>query len=114
LAVPNQTSSFAGGYWLTGKCQRPRIVFQLSGARSGASPSSVRIAKKYCLSSFRDLQTKYPKLLGGYTPIIRRADLGAKGIYYRTMIGPFTSADQATELCSNLTAAGVRCLVQKN
>jgi cell division septation protein DedD len=64
-------------------------------------------------SSFRDLQTKYSKLLGGYTPIIRRADLGAKGIYYRTMVGPFASADQATELCSNLKAAGVRCLVQK-
>ena len=65
-------------------------------------------------SSFRVLQTKYPKLLGGYTPIIRRADLGAKGIYYRTMVGPFASADQARELCSNLKATGVRCLVQKN
>ncbi len=65
-------------------------------------------------SSFRDLQTKYPKLLGGYTPIIRRADLGAKGIYYRAMVGSFASADQATQLCSNLKAAGVRCLVQKN
>jgi hypothetical protein len=64
-------------------------------------------------SSFRDLQTKYPKLLGGYTPIIRRADLSVKGIYYRTMVGPFASADQATELCSNLKATGVRCLVQK-
>jgi hypothetical protein len=65
-------------------------------------------------SSFRDLQAKYPKLLSGYTPIIRRADLGAKGIYYRTMVGSFASADQATQLCSNLKAAGVRCLVQKN
>jgi SPOR domain len=65
-------------------------------------------------SSFRDLQTKYPKLLGGYAPIIRRADLGAKGIYYRAMVGPFASADQARELCSNLKATGVRCLVQKN
>jgi hypothetical protein len=55
-----------------------------------------------------------PKFLGGYTPIIRRADLGAQGIYYRTMIGPLALADQATELCSKLKAAGVRCLVQKN
>jgi hypothetical protein len=65
-------------------------------------------------SSFRDLQAKYPDLLGGRTPIIRRADLGAKGIFFRTMVGPFTSADQATELCSNLKAAGGSCLVQKN
>ena len=65
-------------------------------------------------SSFRDLQAKYPDLLGGRTPIIRRADLGAKGIFFRAMVGPFTSADQATELCSNLKAAGGNCLVQKN
>jgi hypothetical protein len=65
-------------------------------------------------SSFRDLQAKYPDLLGGRTPIIRRADLGAKGIFFRAMVGPFTSADQATELCSNLKAAGGSCLVQKN
>jgi hypothetical protein len=65
-------------------------------------------------SSFRDLQAKYPNQLGGHTPIIRRVDLGAKGIFFRAMVGPFASADQATELCSNLKAAGGSCLVQKN
>jgi SPOR domain len=65
-------------------------------------------------SSFRDLQAKYPNQLGGRAPIIRRADLGAKGIFFRAMVGPFTSADEAIELCSNLKAAGGSCLVQKN
>jgi SPOR domain len=65
-------------------------------------------------SSFRALQAKYPNLLGGREPIIRRADLGAKGIYYRAMVGPFDSADQATDLCTNLKASGGSCLVQKN
>ena len=65
-------------------------------------------------SSFRALQAKYPNLLGGREPIIRRADLGAKGIYYRAMVGPFDSANQATDLCTNLKAAGGSCLVQKN
>jgi len=71
-------------------------------------------SKEEAQSSFRDLQAKYPDLLSGRAPIIRRADLGAKGIYYRAMVGPFASADQATELCSNLKAAGGSCLVQKN
>jgi len=71
-------------------------------------------SEKEAPSSFRDLQAKYPNLLGGRTPTIRRADLGAKGIYYRTTVGPFASADEATELCSNLKAAGGSCLVQKN
>jgi cell division septation protein DedD len=65
-------------------------------------------------SSFRDLQAKYPDVLGGRTPIIRRADLGAKGTFFRAMVGPFASSDQATEFCSNLKAAGGSCLVQKN
>jgi hypothetical protein len=65
-------------------------------------------------SSFRALQAKYPKLLRGREPMVRRADLGAKGIYYRTMVGPFVSADQANELCANLKAAGGNCIVQKN
>jgi len=64
-------------------------------------------------SSFRALQAKYPDLLGGREPIIRRADLGAKGIYFRAMVGPLP-ADQANELCSNLKSAGGSCLVQKN
>jgi hypothetical protein len=64
-------------------------------------------------SSFRALQAKYPKLLGGREPMVRRADLGAKGIYYRAMVGPFVSAEQANELCANLKAAGGNCIVQK-
>jgi hypothetical protein len=65
-------------------------------------------------SSFRALQVKYPNLLGGREPIVRRADLGEKGIYYRAMVGPFASREQATDLCSNLKAAGGSCIVQKN
>jgi len=65
-------------------------------------------------SSFRALQAKYPKLLGGREPTVRRADLGAKGVYYRAMVGPFVSAEQANELCSNLKASGASCIVQKN
>ena len=65
-------------------------------------------------SSFRALQAKYPKLLGGREPMVRRADLGAKGVYYRAMVGPFVSAKQANELCSRLKAAGGSCIIQKN
>jgi clan AA aspartic protease (TIGR02281 family) len=72
---------------------------------------SSRLSEEEAQSSFRDLQAKYPDLLGGRTAIIRRADLGAKGIFFRALVGPFASADQATELCSNLKAAGGSCLV---
>jgi hypothetical protein len=64
--------------------------------------------------SYRALQAKYPDVLGGKQPIIRRADLGTKGIYYRALVGPFASAEEAASMCSNLKAAGGSCLVQKN
>ena len=84
-----------------------------SGGGYAVQVSSHR-SEQEAQSSFRALQAKYPNLLGGRQPVIRRADLGAKGIYYRAMVGPFDSADQATDLCTNLKAAGGSCLVQKN
>jgi hypothetical protein len=65
-------------------------------------------------SSFRSLQAKFPDQLGSRSPIVRRADLGDKGIYYRAMVGPFGSADEAGRFCSGLKAAGGQCLIQKN
>ena len=65
-------------------------------------------------ASFRELRAKFPTQLRGREPIIKRADLGAKGTYYRALVGPFASAEQAAEMCSGLKAAGGTCLVQKN
>jgi hypothetical protein len=65
-------------------------------------------------TAFHSLQGKYPSQLGGRQPIIRRADLGSKGIYYRAMVGPFASANEASELCQSLKSAGGSCLIQKN
>jgi hypothetical protein len=65
-------------------------------------------------AAFRALQAKYPNQLSGGQPIIRRADLGAAGTYYRALVGPFASAEEATRLCSRLKAAGGNCIIQKN
>jgi hypothetical protein len=40
---------------------------------------------------------------------VRRTDLGAKGIYYRTMVGPFASMEKAVGMCRTLKAAGGNC-----
>jgi hypothetical protein len=65
-------------------------------------------------ASFQALRAKFPNQLGGREPIIRRADLGAKGVYYRALVGPFASMEQAAGVCSSLKAAGGNCLVQRN
>jgi cell division septation protein DedD len=65
-------------------------------------------------AAFRALQAKYPNQLNGRQAIIRRADLGATGIYYRALVGPFGSAEKAAKLCSGLKAAGGDCIILKN
>jgi len=54
-----------------------------------------------------------PSVLGSRQPVIRRADLGDKGTYYRAQI-PFQNQSEASEFCSSLKAAGGQCVVQKN
>ena len=64
-------------------------------------------------ASYRALQNKFPAALGSRPPVIKRADLGAKGIYYRTMVGPFGSTEEAAQFCGNLKSAGGQCVIQK-
>ena len=63
---------------------------------------------------FRSLQEKFPSQLEGRTAIIRRADLGAKGIYYRVVTGPFASAGEADQFCGSLKAAGGKCISRRD
>ena len=65
-------------------------------------------------AAFRGLQSKFPSQLGGKQAMIHRVDLGAKGIYFRAMVGPFANSAEAGELCSSLKSAGGQCIVQKN
>ena len=65
-------------------------------------------------ASFRSLQAKYPNQLGGRQVQIHKVELGAKGTYYRAMVGPFANAGDASALCSSLKAAGGSCLIQRN
>jgi len=64
-------------------------------------------------ASYRALQNKFPTALGSRPPVIKRADLGDKGVYYRTMVGPFGSTEEAAQFCGNLKRAGGQCVIQK-
>ncbi len=65
-------------------------------------------------ASYRALQGKFPGVLGSRSPMIKRADLGEKGVYYRAMVGPFGSPDEASQFCGSLKTAGGQCVVQRN
>ncbi len=65
-------------------------------------------------ASYRVLQGKFPTVLGSRSALIRRADLGEKGVYYRAMVGPFGSPEEASQFCGSLKTAGGQCVVQRN
>jgi hypothetical protein len=94
----------------------PRLASAPTGGDAGGyvvQVSSQRTQSE-AEASFRAMQTKYPSAFSGRSPIIRRADLGAKGVFYRAVVGPFANSGDAGHFCSSLKAAGGQCIVQKN
>ena len=65
-------------------------------------------------ASYRALQTKFPSVLGPHSSMVKRVDLGEKGVYYRAYAGPFGSSEEAVQVCNNLKSAGGQCLIQRN
>jgi hypothetical protein len=58
------------------------------------------------LKRFADMQQKYGSVLGGKTPDVAEANLGAKGAYHRLVVGPPGSREQANTVCSQLKSQG--------
>ena len=55
----------------------------------------------------------YRSTLGSLAVGVKRADLGAKGVYYRVRIGPFADKAGANDVCQKLKGAGQDCFVAK-
>lgn len=91
-SAPSADAAPANGY-----------LVQVSSQRSEADAQA----------SWRALQTKFPDALGQRAPLIKRADVPDKGTFYRAMVGPFGTADEATQFCMNLKSAGGQCFVPR-
>lgn len=93
---------------------QPRVTASTVPAAGGyvVQVSSQRSADQ-AQASFADMQRRYRSVLGGFEPNIQRADLGAKGTYYRVRIGPMASRDAALRLCEQLKSAGGSCFVTR-
>jgi hypothetical protein len=83
--------------------QGPVAYLQVTSQRSEAEAKA----------AFNSLRARFPAILGDRQPVIRRADLGDKGIYYRAQIGPVNPAE-ADRQCGALKAVGGQCFVQYN
>jgi hypothetical protein len=112
LWPPHATADPSKGAGQSGAVDVTVVTPPVSGGGYAVQVSSER-SESRAQAAFRALQAQHPNQLGGRRSIIRRADLGA-GTYYRTLVGPFASADKAARFCSGLKAAGGSCIIQKN
>jgi cell division septation protein DedD len=98
------------------KAPKPVATQASATPATGSTKYVVQVGSKKnqteALASFADMQQKYPSLIGSYRPMVQKADLGAKGVWYRLRIGPIADKAAAAKLCSQLKAQGLPdCLV---
>jgi len=80
----------------------------------GSAAAYVQLASQRSEEAARQsaqaIATRYGVLFGGASLEIQRVDLGERGIYYRVLV-PAASRDSASNICTNVKAAGGDCLL---
>jgi tetratricopeptide (TPR) repeat protein len=64
-------------------------------------------------TTWKNMQKRF-KVLGSKSPVVVRADLGAKGIFYRVRLAGFDDQNGAKSECSALKTKGISCFVSKS
>ena len=64
-------------------------------------------------ATYKDLQARYPTILGKYAVNLQQADVPSRGTFYRVRVGPFSGAD-AQRLCDDLRSAGGDCVLARH
>ena len=64
-------------------------------------------------ATYKDLQARYPTILGKYGVDLQQASVPARGTFYRVRVGPFSAAD-AQRLCDDLKSAGGDCVLARH
>lgn len=87
-------------------------------AKATAAPKGNVYIQLAAVKTEADAKTKWANLKAKYSSLaslslkVQKADLGAKGTFYRVQAGP-TSADNATSVCAKIKAAKGDCLIAK-
>jgi len=93
IPAPSVTAN-AGGPW----------VLQLTS----------QVSESAAIAEYRDLQKKFPSILGDRQPLVVRSRAGSgPAIWYLVQVAESTR-ERANQLCSKLQAAGAKCIVTRN
>ncbi|MDD9798077.1 MAG: SPOR domain-containing protein, partial [Alphaproteobacteria bacterium] len=95
----------------SGEAQGDNFVTSLAGVFA-VQISSVRSLEQAEITYGR-LQQKFPVLLASREPMVQRADLGERGIFFRLAITGFATRPAANDFCDALKDGGQDCFVRK-
>lgn len=72
-------------------------------------------SEERALTEYRNLQKKFPAILGERPPVVIKRQLGGRGLarWYQVRVAE-SSRDAADAICSRLRSAGGQCLVTSN
>lgn len=89
---------------------------QTQGESHNISGWSVQIAsaatENAAWSTWKKMQARH-KALASKEPVVVRADLGTRGIFYRVRLVGFDSQSDANTECAKLKSKGVKCFISK-
>lgn len=93
----------------------PEVTESSGGTGNYFVQIGARNDQEAAIAAFATLQQKYSSVIGNYAPSVRKADLGAKGVWYRLLVGPVESKIEADALCEQLKGAGMKgCFARKD
>ncbi len=116
--APSQTRQVAMAGSTPPAAARPAPAGPQVAAVTGSSGAfgvqlTAQRSEAEAMAAFNALKQRYPQVLGAYSAMVARADLGAeRGVFYRAMV-PAQSQTDASNLCIQFKASGVDCIVQR-
>jgi cell division septation protein DedD len=63
--------------------------------------------------AWAEMQAKHAQLLGDLQLMVQTAEIAGQGTFYRMQAGPFPNEATAEDMCLQLRAAKLDCLVRK-
>lgn len=84
----------------------PAPAAKAPGANGYVAVLTSRKSREEALKSFADLHQKYGEVLGNRPTDVREVNLGEKGIWYRSIVGPPGSKEAAMAVCKQLKDQG--------
>jgi cell division septation protein DedD len=77
------------------------FAVQLAAARS----------EDQAMAEWKRVQGQHAAAVQGLTPLVVRADLGKRGVFFRLRAGPLADRAAADTVCAALKAANEACIV---